>query len=492
MVGTPGISAKLFEALSTAKINVIFITQCSSEQSICFAVDEPRAAEAKQVADTMFRFEQSSGKVEPVNIETGLSVIALVGDKMKNHPGISGRMFSALGRNGINISAIAQGSSERNITVIIRSEDLRKALNVLHEEFFETSLRQLNLYIAGLGNVGSRLLDQLGNQQQHLREVLKVDLRIRGLINSRKMILAEESIDPDDWKEGIENGVTANLQEFIAYAKQKNLRNTIFVDVTASKEVAMGYKALLGNSISVVACNKIACSSAYVEYKDLKETARDYQVAFLFETNVGAGLPVIGTLNDLVRSGDRIIKMEAVLSGTLNYVFNHYDGSNSFASVVRKAQEEGYTEPDPRTDLSGQDVVRKILILAREAGNVLEQDDVQNIGFMPASCMEGDVDHFYKQLELQEAHFKSIYQKAASKKCKLRFVASFTDGKVSVGLQHIAADQDLYQLNGKDNVVVFYTNRYDAQPLVIKGAGAGAAVTASGIFGDIIRAGNIH
>ncbi|HXC03587.1 MAG TPA: ACT domain-containing protein, partial [Bacteroidia bacterium] len=447
--------------------------------------------DAKIVVDAMFRFERNGGKVDPVWIDPDLAVLALVGEKMKSHPGISGRMFSALGRNGINIRAIAQGSSERNITAIIRKEDLKKALLVLHEEFFEENRRQINLFIAGLGNVGSRLLDQLCQQQQHLKQQMKVDLKIRGIINSRYMLIPDDALEAAHWKEQLLEGRKADLQSFLMEMKQTKLHNTVFIDVTASEEVAGCYESLLQNSISVVACNKIACSSTFEKYNRLKEAARDYGVAFRYETNVGAGLPVIGTLNDLVRSGDSIQKMEAVLSGTLNYVFNSYDTTRSFASIVREAQEQGYTEPDPRTDLSGLDVMRKILILVREAGFQMEQEEIQNTPFLPASCMEGNVEHFYRKLEEEEAHFSRLYKQASEKNCKLRYVASFQDGKASAGLQHIRPEQDLYQLNGKDNVVVFHTNRYHSQPLVIKGAGAGAEVTASGIFGDLMRAGNV-
>ncbi|MFI5150737.1 MAG: bifunctional aspartate kinase/homoserine dehydrogenase I [Bacteroidia bacterium] len=492
MVGVHGISARLFQALSDTGVNAIFITQCSSEQSITVAIDSEHSADAKKAVDEMFRFERSNGKVDAVLLDHGLAIIALVGDKMKDHPGISGRMFSMLGRNGINICAIAQGSSERNITAIISQEDLKNALNVLHEEFFENKRRQINLFIAGLGNVGSRLMDQLGKQQQHLREQLNIDLRIRGLINSRQMIIQDEDIEPSCWKEELAKGQAADLNVFLNSVRARRLRNTVFIDITASAQVAECYESLLKHSISVVACNKIACSSLYQRYRALKETARNYQVSFLYETNVGAGLPVIGTLNDLIRSGDSVNKMEAVLSGTLNFVFNTYDTTRSFASVVRQAQQEGYTEPDPRTDLTGLDVMRKILILVRESGQAMEQQQIQNTTFLPASCLKGDVENFYRELEKEETWFRELYHSASEKKCKLRFVACFESGKASVGLQQVTADNDLYHLNGKDNVVVFRTSRYHFQPLVIKGAGAGAEVTASGIFGDIIRAGNMQ
>lgn len=491
MVGIPGFSARLFSALASQKINVILITQSSSEHSICVAIDEANLNAAKEAVDSEFSVEIALQKIEPLASETNLAIVALVGDNMEHHPGISGRMFGALGKNGINIRAIAQGSSEKNISAVISSADVKKAVNVLHEEFFENISKQVNLFIAGVGNVGSRLMQQLQNQKEFVREQLGLQIRIAGISSSRKMLLNEEGISLENWKESLNIGEEMNLGNFIAFIKKKNLRNSIFVDMTANEQVASVYKELLQKSISVVACNKIAASSAYENYRQLKNLAREYQSSFLFETNVGAGLPVIGTLNDLIRSGDKILKIQAVLSGTLNFVFNHYDGTKTFSSVVKQAQEEGYTEPDPRLDLSGTDVMRKILILAREAGLKMEMSDITNNGFLPASCMNGNVDDFYKEMEKHEAHFKKLYADAASQNCKLKFVAQLAGGKASVGLQQINAEHNLYHLYGKDNAVLFYTERYPEQPLVIKGAGAGADVTASGVFADIMRAAKV-
>lgn len=487
MVGIPGFSKRLFEALSSRQINVILITQGSSEHSICVGIDEANVAAAKQAVDHAFDHEISTGTVEPLIIETGLSIIALVGDHMKSHPGVSGKMFGALGRNGVNVRAIAQGSSERNISAVIASDDVRKALNVLHEEFFETSYKQLNVFVTGTGNVGRRLIDQLLQQQQYLLDNLRVNVRIVGLANSRKMVFANEGIDLRRWQQALESGEPMSLDTWITGITTRNLRNSVFVDVTANAEVASRYGSLLQKSISVVACNKIACSSVYGNYRQLKDLAREYNARFLFETNVGAGLPVIGTLNDLTRSGDKVRRIEAVLSGTLNFVFNHYDGEKPFSSVVRQAQDEGYTEPDPRLDLSGTDVMRKIMILARESGERTEMDDIANNSFLPASCMQGSVEDFYAAMIKEEKHFKSLYEAAAKEGKKLKFVARYDNGKASVGLQHIGPEHDLYHLYGKDNVVLFYTDRYPEQPLVVKGAGAGAEVTASGVFADILR-----
>ena len=487
MVGIPGFSKRLFEALSGQQINVILITQGSSEHSICVGVDESNAAIAKAAVDNAFSPEITAGTVDPLVIETGLSVIALVGEQMKSHPGVSGKMFGALGRNGVNVRAIAQGSSERNITAVIAAGDVKKAINVLHEEFFEASYRQLNLFITGAGNVGRRLIDQLQKQQDWLQQQLRIQVRVVGLANSRKMIFDNEGIDLAHWRARLDLGSPMDLDEWVAGITARNLRNSVFADVTANQDVATCYASLLQKSISVVACNKIACSSPYNNYRQLKDLAREYNARFLFETNVGAGLPVIGTLNDLLRSGDTVRRIEAVLSGTLNFVFNHYNGEKPFSDVVRQAQDEGYTEPDPRLDLSGTDVMRKIMILAREAGSRMEMDDIANHSFLPASCMQGSVEDFYAAMIKEEDHFKQLYQAAAAKGKKLKFVAQYDNGIASVGLQHIGPEQDLYHLYGKDNVVLFYTDRYSEQPLVIKGAGAGAEVTASGVFADILR-----
>jgi len=491
MVGIPGFSHRLFAALSEKKINVILITQSSSEHSICVAVNDSDAQAAKSAVDAAFRHEIAGGGVEPLKIETDLCVVAVVGDHMKSHPGISGKMFEALGRNGINVRAIAQGSSEKNISAVLSMADVKKAINVLHEAFFESGIKQLNLFLTGTGNVGGKLLAQLNQQREFLRNNFRLQVNVIGIANSRKMVLKDGGIDLSNWQTELENGVPMNLDRFVEEARARNLRNSVFADVTANPDVAAVYDRLLEKSISVVACNKIACSSSYEKYRRLKSLSSEYNALFLFETNVGAGLPVIGTLNDLIRSGDRIHSIDAVLSGTLNFVFNNYDGSRPFAEVVRQAQEEGYTEPDPRLDLSGTDVMRKIMILAREAGQVVEMDDITNNVFLPKSCIPGTVEDFYVAMAKEEAHFRKLYDEAAAAGCRLKFVASFRNGKASVGLQHIPPGHDFYDLKGKDNVVLFQTSRYPEQPLVVKGAGAGADVTASGVFADIIRVARI-
>jgi aspartokinase/homoserine dehydrogenase 1 len=488
MVGVPGFSKRLFEALSSDGINVILITQGSSEHSICVGVEASSAIKAKNSVDLAFANEIALQKVQPLIVEAELSIIALVGENMKSHQGISGKMFGVLGRNGVNIRAIAQGSSERNISAVIATKDVRKAVNVLHEEFFEATYKQINLFIAGVGNVGGRFVEQLKQQQQYLKEHAQLIVNVVGLANSKQSIIKEDGIDLNNWKETLQAAPNSTIQEFIQQLIYKNLRNTVFADITANSDVAKVYNQLLEKSIAVVACNKIAASSEYGYYKKLKSLAREYNTSFLFETNVGAGLPIIGTLNDLTKTGDVVNKMQAVLSGTLNFVFNNYDGTKTFAEVVKQAQEEGYTEPDPRLDLNGSDVMRKIMILAREAGHKIEMQDISNNSFMPEECMQGTVEDFYESIEKHEAHFKQLLDEAKTKNCILKFVAQFDNGVASVGLQHIDPQHNLYHLYGKDNIVLFYTDRYKDQPLVIKGAGAGTEVTASGVFADIMRA----
>ena len=491
MVGIPGFSKRLFETLSQEKINVIMITQASSEHSICLGIDEKDAQAAKAAIDVVFENEIALGKIEPIIIENGLSIIALVGDNMKNHQGISGKMFSTLGRNNINIRAIAQGASEKNITAVIDEKDVKKALNTLHEQFFESKTKQLNVFITGVGNVGERLVEQIKQQNKYLKDHLKINIRVAGLSNSRTMIFDETGLNLKDWKTQLAKGEKASLQGFFENTKALNLRNSIFVDVTANKDIADLYAQYLRQSIAIVACNKIACSSDYNNYKELKRLSLKYNAPFLFETNVGAGLPVIDTLNNLIASGDKVNSIQAVLSGSLNFVFNNFNDKTKFYDVVKRAGAEGYTEPDPRIDLSGVDVARKILILARESGIEMNLEDIDNTSFLSASGLKSDtVEDFYNTLIADEAHYQSLYASSKANHCQLKYVAKLDNGNASVSLQEIPEGHPFYNLQGSDNIVMFYTQRYPKQPMIIKGAGAGADVTASGLFADIIRIGN--
>ncbi|MGM0581150.1 MAG: bifunctional aspartate kinase/homoserine dehydrogenase I [Bacteroidota bacterium] len=493
MVGIPYFSHRLFEALARAKVSVILITQASSEHSICVAIDLEDVEIAKSAIENAFALEFKQEMLNPLYVETDLAIVALVSSQMKNHIGLSGKMFSVLGQNGINIKAIAQGSSEKNISAVIEKKQIKKALNTLHESFFLSDLKRINLFVVGTGNVGKTLIDQLNQQSEYLKEHNQIDLRISGIANSRKMLFDLNGIPFKNAVDTLmESGIEMNLNGFLDEMKELNLRNSIFIDNTAHEVVAKTYSDILANSISVVTPNKIACTGIYDEYKNLKNLALRFRSHFRFETNVGAGLPVINTLDDLIKSGDEVLGIQAVLSGSLNFIFNNYTGEgDSFADVVKQAQEEGFTEPDPRIDLSGVDVKRKILILLRESGFEMELEDIDTIPFIPEKCMQAEnVEQFFESITQEEAHFKNLVEEANSEGKKLKYVATFENGKANTGLEKIAPDSPLYNLEGKDNIVLFNTKRYPEQPLVIKGAGAGAAVTASGIFGDIIRIAN--
>jgi aspartokinase/homoserine dehydrogenase 1 len=491
MVGVPGFSKRLFETLAQEKINIILITQSSSEHSICFGISANDAQRAKEAIDAIFEYEIALQKIDPIVVETDLSIIAVVGDKMKSHQGISGKMFSTLGKNNVNIRAIAQGASERNISAVIHKNDVKKALNSLHEQFFEIKTKQINLFITGVGNVGERLIEQIKQQKAYVKENFKINLRVAGLSNSRTMIVNDEGINLKNWKEQLESGEKASLKGFFEHAKKLNLRNSVFIDITANDAVANMYGDYLKESISVVACNKIACSGNIDYYNELKQLSRQYNASFLFETNVGAGLPVIDTLSHLITSGDKVNTIQAVLSGSLNFIFNNFNSKTTFYDVVKQAQEEGYTEPDPRIDLSGIDVARKVLILARESGHNIELSDLETDNFLTDKAMKAEsVDAFFSTLQDDETYYQSLFKSAEEKNCQLKFVAEFNEGKAKVGLKEIPEGHPFYNLKGKDNIVMFYTQRYPEQPMIIKGAGAGADVTASGLFADIIRIAN--
>ncbi|MFC4690788.1 bifunctional aspartate kinase/homoserine dehydrogenase I [Dokdonia genika] len=488
MVGISGISKRLFEVLSLQQINVILITQASSEHSICIGVMEADALRAKTAIETEFAYELSLRKIDPVIVETSLAIIALVGESMKSHQGISGKMFSTLGKNNVNIRAIAQGASEKNISAVIAEKDVKKALNSLHEVFFEGNRKQINLFVTGVGNVGAKLLEQINNQKQYLKEHLNLNIRVLGLSNSRKMLVSQDPIDLNNWEAQLDGGEKADILRFRESVINLNQRNSVFVDITANEPVAMAYEEYLRNSIAVVACNKIAAAGKQEYYANLKRLSRKYNAPFKFETNVGAGLPIIDTLQNLIASGDRITKVQAVLSGSLNFVFNNFKSGGSFYDVVQQAKEEGYTEPDPRIDLSGVDVARKILILARESGLELELEDIVNTPFLTKNNLEStDVPHFFETLKEDAAHFEKLVADATADGKRLKYVAQLDNGKASVGLQSVGSDSPFYNLEGSDNIVLFYTARYPEQPLIVKGAGAGGDVTASGLFSDIIR-----
>lgn len=488
MVGIPGFSSKLFTTLAENNINIKLITQASSEHSICIAIDTIDEPKARKAVNKAFELEILTKKVNPLLTENNLAIIALVGDNMKAHQGISGKMFMALGKNNVNIRAIAQGASEKNISAVIAEKNTKKALNSLHECFFETTYKTLNLFIIGVGNVGSIFLKQLQEQKKFLLEELHIKINIVALANSRKMVFNENGITLRNWKKELEKGRPNNLNDFFSTIKQFNLRNSIFIDNTANEKIPNFYTFCLSNSISVVASNKIACSDTYKKYLELKQTAKEYNTSFLYETNVGAGLPIIDTLKNLINSGDKITKIEAVLSGSLNFIFNTFNENTSFYSVVHQAKEEGYTEPDPRIDLSGKDVMRKILILARESSYPLEFDAIKNQSFLPKETLSAkNISDFMEKLQQKESFFQAMYASAKAKNKKLKYVAKFTPKETTVSLQEVAKNHPFYHIEGKDNMVLFYTKRYTEQPLIIKGAGAGAEVTASGIFADVIR-----
>lgn len=492
LFGVPGIAARLFGSLARAGINIILITQGSSEHAISFAIQPQYAVRAKRRVEDEFGYEIERGVVDTVKIEEDLSVVAIIGENMRYRPGIAGRLFQALGKNGINAVAIAQGSSELNISVVIPQSDETKALNALHEAFFLSDTKELHLFMVGVGLIGGTLIRQIREQAEFLREKRGLEIRIVGLANSKRMVFNPEGIDLDSWKKQLkESEQRVDLPLFVGKMKELNLSNTIFVDNTADSRVAAFYESILDNSISVSTPNKIATSSSYLQYQRLKTIAARRGVQFMYETNVGAGLPVISTLNDLIDSGDRIIRIEGVLSGSLSFIFNNFDGSRPFSQIVGEARERGYTEPDPRIDLSGQDVRRKLVILARETGLPLEPQEVEIENILPAPVAEAaSVEDFFTQLQAHNDYFSRLQQEAAAEGRKLRMIARLNEGRASISLQAVDEQSPFFFLSGSDNMIVFTTERYKDRPLVVRGPGAGAEVTAAGVFAEIIRIGN--
>ncbi len=493
LFGVPGIAARLFSSLAQAKINVILITQGSSESSISFAVSPGDAYRAKSQVNKEFEYERSTGYIADVKIEKDLAVVAVIGENMRSQPGIAGRLFQALGKNGINIIAIAQGSSELNVSVVISNTDETKALNVLHQAFFLSNTRELNIFIVGVGLIGSSLLRQIKQQADYLIEKHAVEVKVVGLANSRKSVFDPEGIDLSSWQEHLEASDQAmSITTYVDKIKELNLSNSIFIDNTADPRIADHYESILDSSISISTPNKIATSSSYLQYTRLKNIANKRGVYFMYETNVGAGLPVISTLRDLINSGDRIIKLEAVLSGSLSYIFNNFQGNKSFYEVVKEAQELGLTEPDPRTDLNGIDVKRKIVILAREIGLKIEPEDVKIESILPRSCQEAKtVENLFETLKAEEAYFEKMKASADKDQKVLRMVAQLEGGKAEIKLVAVGMEHAFYSLSGSDNMISFTTERYKERPLVIRGPGAGAEVTSAGVFAEILTIGNM-
>ncbi len=489
MIGVSGIAARIFNSLANADVNIIMITQASSEHTVSLAVLPHQAEKARLAIHNEFEQELLGHEIDDVEVEYDLSVIAVVGDNMKNIPGIAGRVFRALGRNGINIRAIAQGSSERNISFVVNNKNEKKAINTLHDAFFLAGVKTVNLYIVGVGLIGGTLLEMIREQLQVFYEDYNIDFCLRGVANSRKMLIQEEGITLNNWNEMLEkNGAATSLNKFISQVKNHNLPNSIFVDCTASEEVSQSYPELLSSSISVVTPNKKANSGSLTYYKKLHDLANKHNVAFKYETNAGAGLPIISTIDELVSTGDHVDKIEGVLSGTLSYIFNNYTGDKKFSDIVRQAREKGYTEPDPREDLNGQDVARKLLILAREAGFELEPNDIDVQNLVPESARNGnDVNQFFDVLSGFDDEFEKMRSDAEKEEKKLCYIARFENGKGVVKLEKISRDHPFYDLDGSDNIMALYTRYYKDSPMVIKGPGAGANVTSGGIVADILR-----
>ena len=493
MVGVIGVNSRIFNSLAKNGISVFMVSQAASENNTSFAVRNVDASHAIEVLKEEFAAELLSGTLTDIIAEPDLATVAIVGENMKHATGIAGKLFNTLGRNGISVIACAQGASETNISFVIEHKDLRKALNVIHDSFFLSDTQILNLFVVGLGNVGRRLLAQIHAQQENLLENKSLRLRLVGLANSRTCVFDREGIDFDEYSARLEGSTVASTVDNIRKGVLgMNMFNSVFVDCTASMDIASLYYDLLSHNVNVVAANKIAASGSYPDYARLKHMARKKDVKFLFETNVGAGLPIINTINNLINSGDRILRIEAVLSGTLNYIFNVLGPEVPMSKAIKMAQEAGYSEPDPRNDLSGKDVIRKIVILAREAGYRVEQSDVKKELFLPDESFEGDIDSFFESVRRMDADFEKWRSEAGAQGRHFRFVATLDNGEVGVGLRLVESSHPFYHLEGSNNVILITTERYKEYPMAIKGYGAGAEVTAAGVFSDIIGIANIR
>lgn len=493
MVGIIGINARIFNALARNGVSVFLVSQASSENNTSFAVKNADAELAVSVLKEEFAVELQSGEISEIEAEPNLATVAIVGENMKHSTGIAGKLFNTLGRNGINVIACAQGASETNISFVINLKNLRKALNVIHDSFFLSETQVLNLFMVGVGNVGQHLLEQIRLQHDNLLKNKALELRVVGISNSRKCVFDREGIDISNYKELLDKSeITSTPQNIKDGVLSMNIFNPVFVDCTANEGVASLYADLLSHNVNVVAANKIAASSCYKNYSKLKQIARRKDVKFLFETNVGAGLPIINTINSLINSGDKILRIEAVLSGTLNYIFNVLSKDVPMSRAIKMAKDAGYSEPDPRIDLSGKDVIRKLVILAREAGYAVEQDDVEKHLFIPQEFFEGSINDFFTKINQIDSEFESNRAEAEAENQRFRFVARLENGKLDVSLQKVGSTHPFYVLEGSNNVILLTTERYNEYPMVIKGYGAGAEVTAAGVFADIISIANIR
>ena len=491
MVGVIGVNHRIFTALADNGISVFMVSQASSENSTSIGVRDQDAAEAVDVLNGEFAKEIETGAMYPMHAENGLATIAVVGENMKNTPGIAGKLFGTLGRAGISMIACAQGAPQTNISFVVKSEHLRKALNAIHDSFFLSEYKVLNLFVCGVGTVGGQLLEQIHNQYEELKRTKRLKLNVVGIATSKKALFNSDGIDLANYRELLADANESNESKLRDAIIEMNCFNSVFVDCTASKEVAEIYQPLLEHNISVIAANKIAASSSYEKYARLKETALARGVFFRYETNVGAGLPIIGTINDLRNSGDVILKIEAVLSGTLNFIFNEISADVTLSEAVRRAKEQGYSEPDPRIDLSGKDVIRKLVILAREAGYKVEKTDVEAHLFIPDEFFEGNIDEFWKNLPKLDADFEARRKQLDAEGKRWRFVATFDHGKLSVALKEVDRTHPFYNLQGSNNIVALTTERYREYPMLIQGYGAGASVTAAGVFANIMSIANI-